>query len=91
MDTSIFVPMLLILGIFWFLVWTPQKKEREEREKFLAGLKKDDLVVISSGIHGTITKVDDTTVVIDIGNKTRVTVDRISVARPADQPAPEPR
>jgi len=88
---SILVPMLLILGIFWFLVWTPQKKEREERERFLAGLKRDDKIVLNSGIHGTITKVEELTVVIDVGDRTRVTVDRAAITRPASQPAPEAR
>ena len=45
------------------------------------------MVVTSSGIHGKVVSVSDTTVVLDLGDKNKITIDKTSVARRQGEPA----
>jgi preprotein translocase subunit YajC len=58
------IPMVLIFGIFYFLVIRPEKNKQKEHLNLIANLKKNDEVVTTSGIHGTVVNVKDTTVVL---------------------------
>ncbi|NPB07066.1 MAG: preprotein translocase subunit YajC [Aquificae bacterium] len=62
-----------IFFMFYFLLIRPQKKERERHQKFLAGLKKGDRVITSSGIWGTVVEVGDKTVTLKVDANTRIT------------------
>ena len=74
-------PLLLIFGVFYFFVLRPQLKERQEHDKLVASLAKDDEVVTASGIHGRIAAVEADTVVLEIGDRTKVVIDKSTVAR----------
>ncbi len=64
---------LLFLGgiiiVFYFFFIRPQAKKQKEQGNFLGLLKKGDRVVTSSGIIGTITKLDEKTVTLKISDK----------------------
>ena len=77
---SMFVPMILIFVIFYFLVFSPQKKEQKEKQKMREGLKKNDEVVTIGGIHGTVVLVKDKTIVLRVDDNTKIEFDRESVA-----------
>lgn len=82
MDTLIqFVPFIAIFGLMWLLLIKPQNDERKAHEALVASLAKDDRVVTQSGIHGRIVGVSEQTVVLEIAEKTRVTLDKNFVAR----------
>ncbi len=81
------LPILLIFGVMYFLIIRPQIKERQEHDKLLESLAKDDAVVTSSGVHGTVVSVEDATVVLEVAEKTRITIDKKSVARRQGEPA----
>jgi len=53
-----FVPILLIFGIFYFLLFLPMQKQRKQTQKMLAGLQNGQSVVTSGGIIGTIVSID---------------------------------
>jgi preprotein translocase subunit YajC len=74
-------PMLLIFGVFYFFVLRPQVRERQEHDKLVTSLAKDDRVVTASGVHGTIISVDKDTVVLEIAERTKVVIDKSTVAR----------
>ena len=57
------------------------KKAQEDHKQMLSGLKKNDEVVTSGGIHGTITNVKDHSVVVKIDDNVKVEVDKASVTR----------
>ena len=59
-----FVPFILIIVIFYFLLIRPQSKKRKETEKMLSALKKGDKIVTIGGLYGTIQSVKETTVII---------------------------
>jgi preprotein translocase subunit YajC len=74
-------------AIMYFLVIRPQQQERKAQEALLSALAKDMKVVTSGGIHGKVVSVGSDTVVLDLGNKARVTMDKSAVARRANPPA----
>ena len=70
-----------IFAIFYFLLIRPQQKQRREREALLAAVKRGDRVVTSSGIHGTVTGLDDTTVTLRVADQVKITFDRAAIGR----------
>ncbi len=59
--------LLLMFGVFYFVLWRPQAKERKKTESFRQNLKKGDKVWTQGGIIGTVTQVEDQAIVLDIG------------------------
>ena len=55
-----FVPILLIFGIFYFLLFLPMQRQRKQQQKMLAGLENGNVVVTSGGIIGTIVAIAKT-------------------------------
>jgi preprotein translocase subunit YajC len=55
------------------------KKQRKKVEEFQTGLKVGDKIITTGGIYGLITKVNDTSVQIQIADKVRIEVARASV------------
>jgi preprotein translocase subunit YajC len=71
-----FLPLILLFGIFYFLLIRPQQKRQKEHKALLANLKKGDQVITGGGIYGKITGLTDTTVTVEIAEKVRVKVTR---------------
>lgn len=80
------MPILVIFGIMYFLVLRPQMQERQEHEKLLEALTRDDLVVTASGIHGKVVSVTADTVLLEVAEKAKITIDKRSVARRQGDP-----
>ena len=75
-----FVPIILIFGIFYFLLIRPQQKRQKEQQAMIKGIEKGDGVVTSGGLHGTVTGVTDDVLTVEIavtkGDRVRVKVSR---------------
>ncbi|MDR0473863.1 MAG: preprotein translocase subunit YajC [Treponema sp.] len=67
-----FLPLIAIVGIFYFLILRPQNKKQKETQKMLAALKKGDKVITIGGIHGTIQTVRESTVIIKVDDNTKL-------------------
>ena len=74
------IPMILIFGIFYMLVFRPQKKEQKEKKAMRENLKKNEQVVTTGGIHGTVVLVKDKTVMLRVDDNTKLEFDRESIA-----------
>lgn len=74
------MPVVLIFVIFYFLLIRPQKKAQDEHKKMVANLKKNDDVVTSGGIHGTIVNVKDTTVMLRVDDNVKIEVQKSAVS-----------
>ena len=61
-----FIPLLIIFGIFYFLILRPQQKKQKEHQTFLTGLKKGDMVITNAGIIGTIRTLNDKFVTVEV-------------------------
>ena len=71
------MPILLMFGIFYFIILRPQAKKQREFQAMLAKLGKGDEVITRGGIIGKITGVsDDGVVVLEIQEKVRVRIPR---------------
>ncbi len=75
-----FWPFILMAGIFYFMLWRPQKKEQQRRQNLLESLKKGDKIITIGGIHGTIIDISEKTVTVAIAENTEVTFLRTSIS-----------
>ncbi len=73
------IPLLLVFLIFYFLVMKPEKEKQKAHKARLANLQKNDMVVFSGGIHGTIVNVKPTTVTIRVDDNVKIEVDREAI------------
>ena len=73
-------PLILIFVIFYFLLIRPQKAKEKEHQKMLGGLAKNDEVVTSGGIHGTIVAVKDKSVMLRIDENVKIEVEKNCIA-----------
>ena len=74
-----FVPFVAVLGIFYFIILLPMKKKQQKVQEFLGALKVSDRVITSGGIYGTITKVSDASVQLQVANNVRIEVSRAAI------------
>jgi preprotein translocase subunit YajC len=77
---SVFIPYLLIFLIFYFLVIRPQRQQQKKIKLMLDNLKKNDEVITTSGIHGTVAIVKEKTVVVRVDEGCRIEFDREAIA-----------
>ncbi|MDR1218685.1 MAG: preprotein translocase subunit YajC [Treponema sp.] len=75
-----FVPFILIIGIFYFLIIRPQNKKQKETQKMLGALKKGDKIVTIGGIHGTIQKIKEASVIVRVDENTKMEFSRSAVS-----------
>jgi preprotein translocase subunit YajC len=73
------MPFALVLAIFYFIILLPMKRRQQKVADFLAALKEGDKVVTSGGIYGTVTKVGDEMVQLQIAERVRVDISRNAV------------
>jgi preprotein translocase subunit YajC len=69
----------MILGIFYFLILLPMRRRQKKIEEFQSTLQVGDKVVMSSGIYGQITRVNDKSVQLQVADKVRIEVARAAI------------
>ena len=75
-------PLVLIIGVFYFFIYRPQQKREEEHQEMVDSLEQGDKIVTVGGIHGTIQKIDDDSVLAQVDSKgTKVRVDKQAISR----------
>lgn len=74
-------PFLVMFLIFYLLVFRPQAKARKAHEVMLKHLKKNDVVVTSGGIFGTVVNVKPDAVTLRVDETCRVDVERSAIVR----------
>lgn len=75
-----FLPIVLVIAIFYFLMIRPQTKKQKELEKMIQGMKKGDSVVTIGGLHGVIDSVGDTFVIIRADENTKLKFAKSAIA-----------
>jgi preprotein translocase subunit YajC len=73
------IPFVLILGIFYVIILLPMKKRQQKVQAFLSALKVNDRVITSGGIFGTITRINEQSVQLQIANNVRVEISRAAI------------
>ena len=74
-----FAPLILIFIVFYFLMIRPQQARVKALQTAIGGLKKGDQVTTAGGIIGKVTRVEDTTVEVEIAANVRVRVVRATL------------
>ena len=75
-----FLPILLIIGVFYVMLIRPQQKRQRELQEMISALKTGDRVVTTGGVIGTITSVKDTSLLIRSADKSILEIARSAVA-----------
>ena len=73
-------PSWLMVLIFYFFLWRPQKKQQKERANLLGSLKKGQKIVTIGGIYGEIVELDDEKVKVQVSEKVELTFARTAIA-----------
>lgn len=73
------IPFALVLAIFYFVILLPMKRRQKKVQDFLAALKVGDKVVTSGGIFGSIAKLGEDSVQLQIAPNVRVDVSRAAI------------
>jgi preprotein translocase subunit YajC len=60
-----FAPFLLMFVVIYFFMIRPQQKKAKNEKEFESTLKVGDKVITKSGLHGKVSELADTTVVIE--------------------------
>ena len=92
MLTQTGVPILLMIGIFWFLIFRPQQKRQRAQQDMLSKISRGDTVVTTGGIIGKVTKAvegDDLEVEIAPGTRVKLVRGMVADVRSRANPAPE--
>ena len=77
---SPFVMLLLMFGVFYFLLLRPQQKRQQALREMVSQLKSGDKIITTGGIIATITAVRDKTLLVRSADKTILEITRASVA-----------
>ncbi|MDO8735759.1 MAG: preprotein translocase subunit YajC [Thermoleophilia bacterium] len=77
----LFIYVALFVGVFYFLLIRPGQKQRKQHDQLVSSLSKGDEIMTAGGIYGTITKVMDDHVMVEISDKTEIKLSRNSIAR----------
>lgn len=75
-----FLPLILIFGVFYFLIMRPQAKKQKELQRMLGEIKKGDEVVTNGGLIGRVTGVKDTELVLQVQEGVRLRVLRSAIS-----------
>jgi preprotein translocase subunit YajC len=84
-----FFPILLIFGIFYFLLLAPMRKRQKQHQALLAALKRGDRVVTNGGLMGEIAAVEEKVVHLKLADNVKVRVVRSAIAGLEGDPAAE--
>lgn len=73
-------PFVLMGGIFYFMLWRPQKKEQEKRQNLLNSLKEGDEIITIGGIYGVITAISEKRVKVKVADGVEIDMARNAVS-----------
>ena len=86
-----YVPFLFLGVVFYLLLVRPEQKRRREHDELVAALKRNDHVVMASGIHGRVTGLGDKVVSVEIAPRVQIQVDRSAIQTVEKGPVAEVR
>lgn len=76
-----FLPMILIIAVFYFFMIRPQMKKQKEVTAFRNSLAKGDKVVTTGGIYGKIIELKDNYVLLQVDDNVKIRVDKSALVK----------
>jgi len=85
-----FLPLVGLVVLFYFLMIRPQQKRMKLHQQMISNLKRNDTVVLNSGVIGKVVRVEDKEIGVEIaqGVSVKVVKGMISEVRVRGEPAP---
>lgn len=74
-----FLPLIIIAVLFYFLLIRPQQKKQKEHQKLVASIKTGDKVITNAGIHGIVSNVKETTILLKVADNVKIEMDKAAV------------
>ena len=87
-DLISLMPLLLIFVVFYFLLIRPQQKKMKQHRELISALKRGDRVLTAGGIIGSVVKVEDAELLVEIAKDVRVRVARSTISDVLSKPQP---
>ncbi len=75
-----FLPIILMFGVFWFLIIRPQKKQANQRKTMIEAIKRGDQILTNGGLFATVRDVKGDRVVATIAENVKVEIAKSSVS-----------
>ena len=77
-----FLPIVLIIGIFYLLIYRPMRRRHKNHETMVAGLKNGDKVITSGGLYGTIAGSgrSESTVMLKVSDQVKIEIAKSAIA-----------
>ncbi len=75
-----FLPLIIIAVLFYFLLIRPQQKKQKEHQALVSAVKTGDKVVTNAGIHGIVSNVKETTLLLKVADNVKIEMDKAAVA-----------
>ena len=76
-----FLPIVLMIGIFYFLMIRPQQRKEKERQKMISELRAGQRVMFAGGLAGTVVEAREHTFMIEVAPGVKIEVARGAVSR----------
>jgi preprotein translocase subunit YajC len=73
------LPFVLMFVVAYYVMIRPQMRRQKEQAKLVSSLKTGDRVVTSSGIHGLISNVKETTVIVKVADNVKLEMEKTAV------------
>ena len=70
------LPLVLVIGVFYFFMIRPQMKKQKDLRVFREAVKNGDKIMTMGGIHGKVIEVSDKTVIIEVEDKMRLKIEK---------------
>ena len=77
---AMFLPLVLIFVVFYFFIIRPQKKKEDVRKKMIEAVQKGNRVISIGGVHGTVTQVDETSVLVQVDSNTKLRIEKSALS-----------
>jgi preprotein translocase subunit YajC len=79
------IMMAILFAIMYFMMIRPQKRRDKERKEMIANVKTGDRVLLTSGILGRVSNVNETSLIIQIAEKTKIEVVKAAISQVLDK------
>ncbi len=86
---ALFLPLILIMVIFYFLMILPAQRRQKKVTEMLKALKTGDKVITSGGIYGTIVGLEEEAVQLRVAEQVKMKVARSAIAGLQAEPPKE--
>ncbi len=80
---SMLILWVVVIGLMWFLLMRPQKKEQKRVQAMLASMEVGDTALTTSGFYGVIIDITDDDVIVEFGNhkNCRIPMQKAAIAQ----------